>query len=202
MDAKNIPCATTTLMEMFRWENLATDTGNVKEDIHDFNAQSVQEKGISTLKAREASVELIGNLLIQSCSNVKRWKSSFTDDSAFISRNPCSGDCILSMKATQHVAFGLLAYFCMEQELCDQNRDPRRGSVNNWLFKALLLMHSLRCVVPPTEDCDVPSTIPPPPQEEEEENIPKGRENKGNQQQEFLNLPPGAIPAGKGRPRN
>ncbi|CAL8113618.1 unnamed protein product [Orchesella dallaii] len=27
---------------------------------------------------------------------------------------------------------------------------------------------SLRCVVPPTEDCDVPSTTPPPPEEEED----------------------------------
>lgn len=59
---------------------------------------------------------------------------------------------------------------------------------------------SLRCVVPPTEDCDVPTTIPPPPPEEDEEqnipqNIPQGRD--------FPNLPPGAVPVpAKNRPRN
>lgn len=47
---------------------------------------------------------------------------------------------------------------------------------------------SLRCVVPPTEDCDIPSTIPPPPPEEEgDENIPQNNPK-------FANLPPGAIP--------
>lgn len=59
---------------------------------------------------------------------------------------------------------------------------------------------SLRCVVPPTEDCDVPTTIPPPPPEEDGEqnvpqNIPQGRD--------FPNLPPGAVPVpAKNRPRN
>lgn len=35
---------------------------------------------------------------------------------------------------------------------------------------------SLRCVVPPTEDCEVPTTLPPPPEEAEEEqqeNLPR-----------------------------
>lgn len=31
---------------------------------------------------------------------------------------------------------------------------------------------TLRCVVPPTEDCEVPTTLPPPPAEDEEPNIP------------------------------
>lgn len=65
---------------------------------------------------------------------------------------------------------------------------------------------SLRCVVPPTEDCDVPTTLPPPPEEEEEENLPpqdlRGRPqgfsgNNRNQQREEVNLPnlpAGAIP--------
>ncbi|KAG5892662.1 hypothetical protein JTB14_025456 [Gonioctena quinquepunctata] len=64
---------------------------------------------------------------------------------------------------------------------------------------------SLRCVVPPTEDCDIPSTIPPPRQEEEEfdnvpQNNPKNREQKGD----FPNLPAGAIPVPvkNNRPRN
>lgn len=41
---------------------------------------------------------------------------------------------------------------------------------------------SLRCVVPPTEDCDVPTT--PAPQLQDEEDGPGG----------FPNLPPGALP--------
>ncbi|XP_025831412.1 protein obstructor-E [Agrilus planipennis] len=53
---------------------------------------------------------------------------------------------------------------------------------------------SRRCVVPPTEDCDVPTTPPPPPAEEDEpENVPA----------EFINLPPGALPVqNRNRPRN
>ncbi|CAD0195707.1 unnamed protein product [Chrysodeixis includens] len=31
---------------------------------------------------------------------------------------------------------------------------------------------SLRCVVPPTEDCDVPTTTPPPPEEENQDSRP------------------------------
>ena len=59
---------------------------------------------------------------------------------------------------------------------------------------------SLRCVVPPTEDCDVPSTLPPPPLEEDDEtNIPQN--NPKNKPQ--FNLPPGAIAVPeKNRPRN
>lgn len=65
---------------------------------------------------------------------------------------------------------------------------------------------SLRCVVPPTEDCDVPTTIPPPPAEEDgEQNIPQ---NIPQQQggRDFPNLPAGAVPvqvvAKNNRPRN
>lgn len=64
-----------------------------------------------------------------------------------------------------------------------------------------------RCVVPPTEDCDVPSTLPPPIQEDElEQNIPqnnpKNRAQRG-EQNNFPNLPPGAIPIPvKGKPNN
>lgn len=48
---------------------------------------------------------------------------------------------------------------------------------------------SARCVVPPTEDCDVPSTPPPfDAADNEPENVPQ----KGGSPQ--LNLPPGAIP--------
>lgn len=50
---------------------------------------------------------------------------------------------------------------------------------------------SLRCVVPPTEDCDVPSTVPPPPPEDE------GHENIPQNNPKFANLPPGAIPIPK-----
>lgn len=51
---------------------------------------------------------------------------------------------------------------------------------------------SLRCVVPPTDDCDIPTT--PLPVEEEQE--PNGPEN-------IPNLPPGAIPVpSKNRQRN
>ncbi|CAH2004208.1 unnamed protein product [Acanthoscelides obtectus] len=48
----------------------------------------IEEKGTSIRKAREAGVELTGNLSIQSLSNVKRWKSYFMDESAFISKKP------------------------------------------------------------------------------------------------------------------
>lgn len=53
---------------------------------------------------------------------------------------------------------------------------------------------SLRCVVPPTEDCDIPTT-PAPPQRDDD---PEGG---------FPNLPPGALPvagnpAQPKRPRN
>lgn len=45
--------------------------------------------------------------------------------------------------------------------------------------------HSLRCVVPPTEDCDVPTTPPPSPDElpenEDESNVPQQRPNQINQ---------------------
>ncbi|KAH1005429.1 hypothetical protein HUJ04_006421 [Dendroctonus ponderosae] len=60
---------------------------------------------------------------------------------------------------------------------------------------------SLRCVVPPTEDCDVPSTLPPPVQEDDlQENIPQ---NNPRNQHNFSNLPPGAIPIpSKGKPKN
>lgn len=75
---------------------------------------------------------------------------------------------------------------------------------------------SLRCVVPPTEDCDVPTTPPPPPEElEEEENLPqdiRGRpqnhaQNHRNQKDRddinIPNLPPGAIPlSGRNPNRN
>nr|CAI5850352.1 unnamed protein product [Callosobruchus analis] len=37
--------------------------------------------------AREAGFEVTGNLMIQNCSNVKRWKLSFMDEPGFISRN-------------------------------------------------------------------------------------------------------------------
>lgn len=51
---------------------------------------------------------------------------------------------------------------------------------------------SLRCVVPPTEDCDVPTT-PAPEFEEEQQNLPEN----------IPNLPPGAIPLpNKNRQRN
>lgn len=40
---------------------------------------------------------------------------------------------------------------------------------------------SLRCVVPPTEECDIPSTTPPPPEEEEEK--PRGNPNQARQNQ-------------------
>lgn len=61
---------------------------------------------------------------------------------------------------------------------------------------------SLRCVVPPTEDCDIPTTPAPlqPEQEEGELNIPRPgsktarQQQQQQQQQEFPNLPPGAIP--------
>lgn len=61
---------------------------------------------------------------------------------------------------------------------------------------------SLRCVVPPTEDCDVPTTPPPPPEDEAIQNIPQNNpKNQGRA--EFVNLPPGAIPIpNKNRPRN
>lgn len=65
--------------------------------------------------------------------------------------------------------------------------------------------NSLRCVVPPTEDCDVPSTLPPPIQDDDElDNIPQNNpKNKGIPN--LPNLPPGAIPVpdkGQNRPRN
>lgn len=59
---------------------------------------------------------------------------------------------------------------------------------------------SFRCVVPPTEDCDVPSTLPPPPLEEDGElNIPQN--NPKNKSPQF-NLPPGAIPVPNNKHRN
>lgn len=72
---------------------------------------------------------------------------------------------------------------------------------------------SLRCVVPPTEDCEVPTTPPPPPgelEEEGEQNIPQNLRPSGSQRaqaqqprDESLNLPPGAIPIPlRNRPRN
>lgn len=57
---------------------------------------------------------------------------------------------------------------------------------------------SLRCVVPPTEDCDVPTTQPPPPEEVEQE----GEQNIPNPPPR-PNLPPGAVPLPiRNRPRN
>ncbi|XP_023713856.1 peritrophin-1 isoform X1 [Cryptotermes secundus] len=57
---------------------------------------------------------------------------------------------------------------------------------------------SLRCVVPPTEDCEVPTTQPPLPDELEqdgEQNIPNAAPRP--------NLPPGALPLPvRNRPRN
>lgn len=72
---------------------------------------------------------------------------------------------------------------------------------------------SLRCVVPPTEDCEVPTTPPPAPgelEEEGEQNIPQNLRPSGSQRaqaqqprDESLNLPPGAIPIPlRNRPRN
>lgn len=61
---------------------------------------------------------------------------------------------------------------------------------------------SLRCVVPPTEDCDVPTT-PAPFEEDGEQNVPQkpGKNENGNRP-EFSNLPAGAIPIpSKNRPR-
>jgi len=43
---------------------------------------------------------------------------------------------------------------------------------------------SLRCVVPPTEDCDVPSTTPPPPEEIEEERKPRPNQSQSQQRQQ------------------
>src|SRR5665811_1145908 len=44
---------------------------------------------------------------------------------------------------------------------------------------------SLRCVVPPTEDCDIPSTTPPPLDEELIDNNRQGNQNQQiNQQQQ------------------
>jgi len=80
---------------------------------------------------------------------------------------------------------------------------------------------SLRCVVPPTEECDVPTTPAPIP-EDEEDNIPQGlrprpqgegrprpnyQSNDNRQQQQQgggdLNIPPGALPIPlRNRPRN
>ncbi|GJQ73934.1 putative chitin-binding domain protein type 2 [Trypoxylus dichotomus] len=58
---------------------------------------------------------------------------------------------------------------------------------------------SLRCVVPPTEDCDVPTTPAVPIEEDGEQNIPQGAPAKPE-----FNLPPGAvaIPAKNNRNRN
>lgn len=57
---------------------------------------------------------------------------------------------------------------------------------------------SLRCVVPPTEDCEVPTTQPPPPEEVEQE----GEQNIPNPPPR-PNLPPGAVPLPvRNRPRN
>ncbi|XP_065169836.1 protein obstructor-E-like [Atheta coriaria] len=78
---------------------------------------------------------------------------------------------------------------------------------------------SLRCVVPPTEDCDVPSTIAPQlALDDEEENVPNlpqrpkngggNNNNLGGGDGQNFNLPPGAIAVpNKGnqqnnRPRN
>lgn len=57
---------------------------------------------------------------------------------------------------------------------------------------------SLRCVVPPTEDCDVPTTPAAPIEEDGEQNLPQGVQQKPD-----FNLPPGAVavPA-KNRNRN
>ncbi|CAB0016313.1 unnamed protein product, partial [Nesidiocoris tenuis] len=44
---------------------------------------------------------------------------------------------------------------------------------------------TLRCVVPPTEDCEVPTTIAPPPEEEDEgPNVPQGAPPQRGQQQQ------------------
>lgn len=45
---------------------------------------------------------------------------------------------------------------------------------------------SLRCLVPPTEDCDVPSTTPQPPEEEEDKprEQQQGRPNQGGRRQQ------------------
>ncbi|XP_069696436.1 protein obstructor-E-like isoform X1 [Periplaneta americana] len=70
---------------------------------------------------------------------------------------------------------------------------------------------SLRCVVPPTEDCEVPTTQAPLPDELEqdgEQNIPNPPPRSNRPQQrangdEPINLPPGAVPLPlRNRPRN
>ncbi|XP_054271577.1 protein obstructor-E-like [Macrosteles quadrilineatus] len=85
---------------------------------------------------------------------------------------------------------------------------------------------SLRCVVPPTEDCEVPTTPPPQPgdlEEDGEQNIPQqlqqrparvqqqqqqnqqqNQQNQNQQQSVPFNLPQGAvpIPVRNNRPRN
>ncbi|KAG8298660.1 Chitin-binding domain type 2 [Homalodisca vitripennis] len=76
---------------------------------------------------------------------------------------------------------------------------------------------SLRCVVPPTEDCEVPTTPPPQPgdlEEDGEQNIPqqlqqrpqqqRAQQQQQSQQQPSINLPQGAfpVPVRNNRPRN
>lgn len=61
---------------------------------------------------------------------------------------------------------------------------------------------SLRCVVPPTDDCDIPST-PFPPQEEDDNNNENVPNKNTGQKPDFVNLPPGAIPVpNKNRSKN
>lgn len=63
--------------------------------------------------------------------------------------------------------------------------------------------HSLRCVVPPTDDCDIPSTPPPPQPEEDEDNLPENNPKNKQAKADLPNLPPGAIPVpAKNRQRN
>lgn len=64
---------------------------------------------------------------------------------------------------------------------------------------------SLRCVVPPTEDCDIPTTPASPIEDDGEQNIPQNNKQNNNNggERPFVNLPPGAIPIPtKNRSRN
>ena len=49
---------------------------------------------------------------------------------------------------------------------------------------------SLRCVVPPTEDCDIPSTTPPPPEEEEEQQKPASAPRPSQSRQQNQSVRP------------
>ncbi|KAJ0180955.1 hypothetical protein K1T71_003040 [Dendrolimus kikuchii] len=54
---------------------------------------------------------------------------------------------------------------------------------------------SLRCVVPPTEDCDVPTTTPPPPEEDNQELRPRETQQQQKRPSEYQDQ-------GRPRPRN